>query len=128
MHKYYDSRMLHLMRLEEMKTEYAPKEADGILLSRLEAEALKPEEKLRQAVDVTTPAHFIAAGFDVNFVAPDDEAAGVEPEVSENAFRHWLESMEFHFGSFGGGLVGAIALDGKRRCGVGEGCGPGDRL
>ena len=43
------------------------------MLSRLEAEALKPEEKLRQAVDVTTPAHLIAAGFDVNFVGSDQD-------------------------------------------------------
>ena len=119
MHKYYDPRMLDVMSLEEMKMEYAPKEADGILLSRSEAEALKPEDKLRLAVNVTTPDHFIAAGFDVNPVGPDQdlhlagaaggapgvgEDEGLEPErdealyVDEETFCLWLLHSEFPFG------------------------------
>lgn len=66
-------------------------------------------------VDVTTPEHFIAAGFDVTFVGPDaepsflavtgagvDESSGVigsackaeggdELVVKEDVFRRWLE-------------------------------------
>ena len=89
------------------------------MLSRSEAEALKPEDKLRLAVDVTTPDHFIAAGFDVNPVGPDQDlhlagAAGGAPGagedegpvqerdealyVDEETFRLWLLHSEFSFG------------------------------
>ena len=70
MHKFYDPKMFHVMSEEEMKIEYAPKERDGVLLSGTEVDTLSATEKLAAAVDVETPEHFIAAGFDVNFVGP----------------------------------------------------------
>lgn len=70
MHKFYDPKMFHVMSEEEMNIEYAPKERDGVLLTGTEVGTLSATEKLAAAVDVETPEHFIAAGFDVNFVGP----------------------------------------------------------
>ena len=73
MHKYYDPRLFHVMDEAELKEQYAPKEVGGVVLHARDAEALTPKEKQARAVDVTRPEHFIAAGFDVNFVGPDEE-------------------------------------------------------
>jgi len=73
MHKYYDPRLFHVMDEAELKEQYAPKEVGGVVLEPRDAEALTPKEKLARAVDVTRPEHFIAAGFDVNFVGPEEE-------------------------------------------------------
>ena len=74
MHQYYDSRLFDVMDLNDMKRNYAPKENDeGKLLEAGEVELLSAEEKVRLAVDVTSTEHFMAAGFDVNFVGPVDD-------------------------------------------------------
>ena len=68
---------------------YAPKVVDGVVLRPGEAAALSAEERLARAVDVTTAEHFIGAGFDVNFVGPEEEIAssrargGVEGAAGE---------------------------------------------
>ena len=73
MHKYYDPRLFHVMKTEEeLKIAFAPKEVDGRLLQAGEADLLTKEQKLSSAVDVVDAQHFIAAGFDVNFVGPED--------------------------------------------------------
>ena len=73
MHKYYDPRLFHVMKTEEeLKIPFAPKEVDGRLLQAGEADLLTKEQKLSSAVDVVDAQHFIAAGFDVNFVGPED--------------------------------------------------------
>jgi hypothetical protein len=77
MHQFYDPRLFHVMSEEELRVEYAPKEVDGVVLRPGEAEALDPTEKLARAVDVTTPEHFVAAGFDVNFVGPEEEISSM---------------------------------------------------
>ena len=73
MHKYYDPRLFHVMDVAELKEHYAPKEVGGVVLHPKDAMALTPTERQASAVDVTRPEHFIAAGFDVNFVGPDEE-------------------------------------------------------
>ena len=65
--------MFHVMKTEEeLKIAFAPKEVDGRLLQVGEADLLSEEQKLSSAVDVVDAQHFIAAGFDVNFVGPED--------------------------------------------------------
>ena len=76
MHKYYDPKLFHVMTEEEMKREYAPKEVDGVVLGADEVAALDGAAREAAAVDVTTPEHFIAAGFDVNFVGPEEALGG----------------------------------------------------
>ena len=112
MHKYYDPKLFHMMSEEEMKVMYAPKVSDGVILGDAEADALNSETALRQAVDVTEPEHFIAAGFDVNFVGPDayvlpagdgasgaDEARDDEKFVEEDVFVRWLDLSEMRVAS-----------------------------
>ena len=42
------------------------------MLQASEAELLTEKQKLSSAVDVVDPQHFIEAGFDLNFVGPED--------------------------------------------------------
>ena len=72
MHKYYDRRLFHVMDRDEILTEYAPKQREGVLLSETEVSNLLDGEKLKAAKSVVdTPQLFIAGGFDVTFVGPD---------------------------------------------------------
>ena len=73
MHKYYDPRLFHMMKEDEILQEYAPKEIDGVLISAEEAKMQAPDEKRAAVERLTLPEHFIAAGFDVNFVGPEEE-------------------------------------------------------
>ena len=75
MHKYYDPRLFHLMDVDELKLNFAPKEVGGVLLKPAEVEKLDLKDRIASAVDLSTPQQYIAAGFDVNFVGPQDLAA-----------------------------------------------------
>ena len=110
MHRYYDRRLFHVMSEGEMKVEYAPKEVEGVLLPRAEADGLGEVEKLRRAVDVTTPAHFIAAGFDVNFVGPEEDIAQPRRAEPDGGLAN---SSDEEGGDGGGGAAGA-AITGER--------------
>ena len=123
MHKYYDPKLFDVMDVDDLKIAYAPKEDAGVLLTRGDADALEASEKKAKAVDLTITEHFIAAGFDVNFVGPAEEIAGVsgagtregtdsagtnrgndgaaseEVCVDEETFGLWLDSVEFSVGS-----------------------------
>ena len=115
MHKYYDPRLFHVMDRDEILTEYAPKQREGVLLSETEVSNLSDGEKLKAAKSVVdTPQLFIAAGFDVNFVGPDadptecgvcgqdsppmDEELGAPSSekmfVDEDTFCVWMDSAE----------------------------------
>ena len=127
MHKFYDPKLFDVMTESEMKCEYAPKERDSVLLKPSEVAALSRVEKEELSVDVTTVEHFMASGFDVNFIGPEDVgdgAAGARSEeaspggpgvvdpvvacskqgiadtgyVSEEAFCVWLDRSEFVYG------------------------------
>ena len=76
MHQYYDPKLFHVMDERELKLEYAPKERDGVLLEAAEVAVLSDEDKVQFGVDVTSTEHFVAAGFDVTFVGPEDELRG----------------------------------------------------
>ena len=49
----------------------------GVVLKPAEVEKLDIKDRLSSAVDLSTPQQYIAAGFDVNFVGPQDLALGV---------------------------------------------------
>ena len=51
MHKYYDPRLFHVMDRDEILTEYAPKQREGVLLSETEVSNLLDGEKLKAALD-----------------------------------------------------------------------------
>eukprot|EP00959_Pyramimonas_sp_CCMP1952_P101835 2130223-Pyramimonas_sp.AAC.1 len=74
MHKYYDRRRFHVMTVEELRAEYAPKMAGGAVLSPAEEAGLTEREAQDLAVDLETPEQFMAAGFSLRFVGPDDDA------------------------------------------------------
>ena len=95
-----------------------PKEVGGVVLKPAEVEKLDIKDRLCSAVDVSTPQQYIAAGFDVNFVGPQDLAAGFGVDapladgvdgaagqeasnilyVDEQTFCTWLDSTEFTVG------------------------------
>ena len=81
MHKYYDSRLFHMMGEAELKLNFAPKEVGGVVLEPAEVEKFDLKDRLAKAVDLSTPQQYIAAGFDVNFVDPQDLATGVGVEA-----------------------------------------------
>ena len=115
MHKYYDPRLFHMMDEDELKLHFAPKERDGVVLKPEEVEQLKIKERIACAVDLTTPQQYMAAGFDVHFVGPRDQAEGgvagdahedgavdVDADtmrsplfVDEETFCLWFDSTEF---------------------------------
>ena len=122
MHKYYDRRRFHIMEdAGEIYAAYAPKEVDGVVLSAEEAAALPREERVARAVDVKNVEHFVASGFDVRYVGPDEECGGpgeggapgpregpaveepagappAEAFVDEATFGFWMSSAEFPCG------------------------------
>ena len=118
MHKYYDPRLFHMMDADELKLNFAPKEVGGVVLKPDEVEKLDIKDRIASAVDLSTPQQYIAAGFDVNFVGPQDVAAGVAVDgppgdgvgdapadgessvlyVDEGTFSLWLDSTEFTVG------------------------------
>ena len=89
-----------------------------MVLKPAEVEKLDIKDWLCSAVDLSTPQQYIAAGFDVNFVGPQDLALGVganavsgdgdgdAPDeaasnmlyVDEETFCTWLDSTEFTVG------------------------------
>ena len=118
MHKYYDPKafdVLHGRRgyvpeveaLEaELKVRFAPKVSEGVVLSEADASKLTRSERSDMAVDVQQPDQFIAAGFDVNFVGPEDEVlpradAGPDSDlcVEEEVFCRWLDLSAMRVGS-----------------------------
>ena len=118
MHKYYDPRLFHMMGEDELKLNFAPKEVGGVVLKPAEVEKLDLKDRLASAVDLSTPQQYIAAGFDVNFVGPQDLAAGVGVGaplgdgvggapggeasnilyVDEQTFCTWFDRTEFTVG------------------------------
>ena len=45
MHKYYDPRLFHVMKEEEIKVECAPKEVGGVLLKPADVEKLSLKQQ-----------------------------------------------------------------------------------
>ena len=88
------------------------------MLKPAEVEKLDLKDRLASAVDLSTPQQYIAAGFDVNFVGPQELAAGVGVDaplghgvgdapgeeagnvlyVDEQTFVTWLDSTEYPVG------------------------------
>jgi len=112
MHKYYDARLFDVMSEVDMKSQYAPKVSEGVVLGDAAAAALDQQQLVDKAVDVTEPEHFIAAGFDVNFVGPEGDlhlgegaAAAERAEGKEEmyveveTFCRWLDLSELRIAS-----------------------------
>ena len=117
MHKYYDPALFKMCDVlteeSDLRARFAPRVADGVLIGAANVDV--GADVNVDKVDVTTPEHFIAAGFDVTFVGPDadpgsfgvagagvDESGGAtgsackaeggdEVVVKEDVFRRWLE-------------------------------------
>ena len=83
MHKFYDPKLFHVMSEEELRLEYAPKEVDGVVLRPEDAATLDAVEQARRAVDVRTPEHFLAAGFDLTFTGPETALPSVAQPVTD---------------------------------------------
>ena len=118
MHKYYDPGLFHIITDEdELKREFAPVEVDGIILSEVEKRNMGVEAQIEKAVDIDSVGGLIAAGFDVNFVGPEEQeaipsgdslVAGEDTDIcdmangeiliDEETFRLWLSSAEFPLG------------------------------
>ena len=115
MQKYYDPRLFDIeTEPEQLRLRHAPKVSlsDGAVLSAEASAALPPAQAVQQAVDVDTLDRFIAAGFDVTFVGPEESllpdgvasmggsaggtadgggACGAEsPPVEESVFGKWI--------------------------------------
>ncbi len=75
MHKFYVPKLFDIVTdAGQLRVLYAPmaSTSDGTALRPEEASELTREQALQQAVDVDALDRFIAAGFDVTFVGPDE--------------------------------------------------------